>query len=273
MQVEGRKMLSASTVSERLGQMTAAARAAIGKLLATHSSIHHEPTQTWGGSMEMTPWGPWHRGGGISIGYSVWKALSPEGMQAQASALEKYRAFAAIACLLLKEQPQKVLDLFKENQRVILAAIEQNSSPRGASPKDVLAEAIERLDGQLALVANLYDASDGIVVVVPRCPASDERVEEGKGFQVRSRASARIIPKELARSLEGSIRGGHDTRESGYAAGSGSRVCAGTGCHSGWSRPGISRSACGLCRSAAEIEQWSKCGGRGVDRGEESAPV
>src|SRR5690349_15037679 len=109
-------MLAASTVSERLGRMTAEAQDALRELLTTHSAIHHEPTRTWDGHTEMTPWGPRRRGGVISVGYSFWKALSPAGVQAQALALEKYRTVEAITRILLKGQPQKVLDTFEKNR-------------------------------------------------------------------------------------------------------------------------------------------------------------
>src|SRR5262245_47728000 len=89
-------------------------------LLDVHSSIHHEPTRTWGERTEMTPWGPRQRCDGVSVGYSIWETLSPEGTRAQAAALSRYQAFAAIVRVLLAGQPQKVLNEFEEKELAIL---------------------------------------------------------------------------------------------------------------------------------------------------------
>src|SRR5262245_49058309 len=112
------------TVSDRLGEMIGSIKDGLRDLLDVHSSIHHEPTQTWGERTEMTPWGPRLRCDGVSIGYSAWKALSPEGNRFQATVLSRYQAFAAVARVLLSGQPQKVLAAFDNSDRTILAAIQ-----------------------------------------------------------------------------------------------------------------------------------------------------
>jgi len=159
--------VAVSTVSDRLAEMVLGIKEPLRALLDVHSSIHHEPTRTIGGRTEMTPWGPRERGGGVSMGYSMWKALSPEGTRAQAAALARYQAFAAVVRVLLAGQPQKVLKEFDDNDGAILAAIQQDSWPQGATTQDVLAKANQALDGQLALVTNLFDGSGGEAVVVP----------------------------------------------------------------------------------------------------------
>jgi hypothetical protein len=160
-------IVAVSTVSDRLAEMALGIKEDVRALLGIHSSIHHEPTRTWGERTEMTPWGPRQHGGGVSVGYSVWEALSPEGTRAQAAALARYQAFAAIVRVLLAGQPQKVLKEFDDKDGAILAAIQQNSWPQGATPQDVLAKTNQALDGQLALVTNLFDGSGGEVVIVP----------------------------------------------------------------------------------------------------------
>jgi hypothetical protein len=159
--------VTVNTVSDRLAEMVLGIKDQLCALLDVHSSIHHEPTRTIGGRTEMTPWGPREHGGGVSMGYSIWKALSPEGTRAQAAALSRYQAFAAIIRVLLVGQPQKVLKEFDDKNQVILTAIQQNSWPQGATPQDVLAKVNQALDVQLALITNLFDGSGGEAVVVP----------------------------------------------------------------------------------------------------------
>jgi hypothetical protein len=109
-----------STMSERLAEMVSGVKDICCELLEKHGSIHHKPTRTIGGETEMTPWGPSRFGGGVSMGYSMWKPLTPEGIQTQAEALRQYRAFADITRTLLTGQPQNVLDHFDECDKIIL---------------------------------------------------------------------------------------------------------------------------------------------------------
>src|SRR5262249_40612083 len=122
---------------------------------------------TWGERTEMTPWGPRQRCEGVSVGYSCWNHLSPEGMRSQAAGLSRYQMFDAIARVLLSGQPEKVLAEFEERDQIILAAVQQNGSPRQGTPQHVLEEVNQALDDQLALITNLFDGSEGGAVVVP----------------------------------------------------------------------------------------------------------
>jgi hypothetical protein len=160
-------IVTVSTVSDRLAEMALGIKEDLRALLDVHSSIHHEPTSTWGERTEMTPWGPRRRCDGVVVGYSIWKALSPEGTRAQAAALSQYQAFAVIVRVLLSGQPQKVLAEFNANDGAILAAIQQNAAPQGGNPQDVLEKVNQALDGQLALITNLFDGPGGEAVVVP----------------------------------------------------------------------------------------------------------
>ncbi|HEV3383709.1 MAG TPA: PIN domain-containing protein [Gemmata sp.] len=159
--------MSVNTTSGRLAKMVFDIKGSLYTLLDVHSTIHHEPTRRVGGHRERTPWGLEEVGGGIIVGYSIWNPLSPEGTRAQSAALTRYQKFAAVTRLLLAGQPEKVLDEFAENDRDIIAAIQQTSSPQGTSPKDILAKINHSLDSQLTQITNLYDGLAGDVVVVP----------------------------------------------------------------------------------------------------------
>ena len=136
-----------STVAERLAGLAEGVKESCRTLLEGHSSIHHEPTSTFGGGAEMTPWGMRRRGGMVMLGYSIWKPLAQEGARAQAEALRRYRAFAEIAKALLAGQPTQVLNAFQENDRIVTAAIEQQREPNGGTPADVLGQMVLAFDG------------------------------------------------------------------------------------------------------------------------------
>ncbi len=155
------------TVSACLADMITEIKKALGCLLETHSSIHHEPTQAWGGEMQPAPWGHRRAPGFVAVGYSAWKPLSSEGTQAQSAALSRYQEFATLLRVLLVGQPQKVLAEFNEKDRVVVAAIQQVGSPSCSTPRDVLREANRAVDRQLALITNLYDGSSTETIVVP----------------------------------------------------------------------------------------------------------
>jgi len=155
------------TVSERLAEMMSGVKDSCCELLEKHASIHREPTRGFGGETRMGPWGPRRFGGGVSLGYSIWKPLSPEGTQAQAEALRRYQAFANIARTLLTGQPQNVLKQFDECDQIILAAVQQQGWPRRGTPRDALMEVQEALDSQQSAITNLYDGSDNSAVIVP----------------------------------------------------------------------------------------------------------
>ncbi len=145
------------TVVENLSEMAERAKGHLRELLTCHSSIHHEPYKTWQ-SRSMV---------GLSGGVHEWNDLPPEGSQLQARALDEYRRYAAVVGVLLRGQPRNTLKDLRQHEKFILAAIEQDSEPQGRTPDDVLAGAVEALDAQAALVANLYDASGGEPVYVP----------------------------------------------------------------------------------------------------------
>jgi hypothetical protein len=191
--------MTVSTVSDRLAEMVVRIKDDLRELLGVHSSIRREPTGSSEGRNQMGPYGSTRRRRGfLFVGYSIWKPLSPEGTRSQAAALSGYQAFAAIVRVLLTGQPQKVLSEFSEGDRVILGAIQQDISPRGQTPQDVLAEVNEALDAELALIANLFDASDGETVVVPDTNALlyNPSLEDWK-FDGISRFTVVLLPTVL----------------------------------------------------------------------------
>jgi hypothetical protein len=156
------------TVADRMKAMAEGIKHSLTDLLTKHSTIHHEPTKVVEPIEERMPWGGVRRRGGfVSVGSSWWNQLANEGIQVQAAALAGLRKFEAILRVLFKGQPQKVVAEFEENHQIVLDAIEQDSSPHGGSPNDVLYKARRALDNQVALVANLYDKCDGSTVFVP----------------------------------------------------------------------------------------------------------
>ena len=155
------------TVVDALRAQVGAFKADVGVLLGKYASIHHEPTREFGGELRHTPWGIQRAGGGIAIGSSAWKPLPPEGVQVQAAALEKYRHFAAVGGVLLREQPQKVLAEFEKRDKEILAAVQQKGPPSRASAEQVRQQVEAAVEAQLGLLASLYDGSDGATIIVP----------------------------------------------------------------------------------------------------------
>src|SRR5262249_28716831 len=138
------------------------------RVLEAHSSIHNEPTRTIPGQEVPGLFGRTRVvGGGVSMGSSWWNSLPPDGVRAQAAALDRYRHFAAVVRVLLHGQPDKTLKKFEESDRIILGAIQQTAHPRAGKASTAFAEAVERLGAQAALVNSLYDPRGGSVVIVP----------------------------------------------------------------------------------------------------------
>jgi hypothetical protein len=156
-----------SKASERLAEMMRGVRDVCTEFFEKHASIRHVPTRTFGGETKMTPWGPKRVGGGVSMGYSSWEPLSPNGTQTQAGFLSQYQKFVDLARTLLTGQPQKVLDQFSECDEIILASVQQQGWPRGGTTHEVSKKVQDALECQQSFVGNLYDGSDDSVVIVP----------------------------------------------------------------------------------------------------------
>lgn len=159
--------MTTRTVSANLAEMIAEIKTVLRPLLETHSSIHHQPTEVWGGEVQRGPFGRRRTPGFVAVGYSAWKPLSQEGTRAQSAALNRYQEFAALAIVLLSGQPQKVQAAFKESDRVVMGAIQQVGLPAGSTTQEILRDVHRALDRELSLIAALYDGSSTETIVVP----------------------------------------------------------------------------------------------------------
>lgn len=139
------------TVSERLAARAAKIRTLIGELLE-HSSLHQ-----WN-----------HRGSAIvsMSGNHSWR-VSDEGRRVRSRVLEEYRRYAAVLRVLLAEQPPKTIKKFEECDAKLTKILEQSGSTWYKTTAEAKAAAEKALDEQVRLLGDLYDATEGVAVVVP----------------------------------------------------------------------------------------------------------
>jgi PIN domain len=96
-----------------------------------------------------------------------WTALSDEGRQIQARALEEYRKFNAIVRVLLREQPTDTLGRLQELDETILHVIQQDEGSFDEDAFQHFESAYKALDLQLDLLNRLHGTSNNAVLFVP----------------------------------------------------------------------------------------------------------
>jgi hypothetical protein len=104
----------------------------------------------------------------ISIdGDWAWRDLDEEGQRVQSRLLREYRTYADLLSVLLRGQPERVLDDLKTTNETIVRLFEQSSSTWNQTLEAAREEVSEKIEKQLALVGGLYDPSEGTAVFVP----------------------------------------------------------------------------------------------------------
>jgi PIN domain len=96
---------------------------------------------------------------------NYWGPLDEHGLQLRSMLLEEYRRVTPVMRVLLSGQPQTVQGEFSEHEQTVTEAIEQSEATWWKTPAEAFEKASRALDAQLALLANLYDAGEGVIAV------------------------------------------------------------------------------------------------------------
>jgi len=96
----------------------------------------------------------------------AYRDLQEEGRQIQAKLLEEYRRFKLLCRILLREQPNNVLEKLSEAETIMFQTIEQQYT-WCKTTQEAFTEASEALQTQIKLLRNLYALSTGDIFYVP----------------------------------------------------------------------------------------------------------
>lgn len=128
-----------------------------------------------------------------------WQPLCVEGRQLQSRVRSKYEKLLALLRVLLRSQPSSVHDILSEYARTVYEIVNQEGLTWVKTVDEAISNSEAAIDGQMGLLAGLYDGAENEAVCVPDTNALlyNQRLEDWE-FEEYPRFLVILLPTVLS---------------------------------------------------------------------------